>query len=92
MHSSDGTVYFNRAKTQNTNLWKASQRRRVKTHLQFNALQQARKRVLTSDLPSLAIQDLIAQIDADENAHQSPQQTIDITQPNLHNPEILTLD
>ena len=75
-----GTVLQSRAKTQNTKLWKESQRVGVQNNSAVsNALQQARKRVLTSDLPSLAIQDLIAQIDAlDDMAHQSPQQTIDM--------------
>ena len=75
-----GTMLQSREQTHNAKLWKESQRVGVQTNSTVSeALQQARKRVLTSDLPSLAIADLMVQIDTlDDNAHQSPQQTIDM--------------
>ena len=75
-----GTVLQSREQTHNAKMWKESQKVGVQGNSEVSeALQQARKRVLTSDLPSLAIKDLITQIDAlDDNAQQSPQQTIDM--------------
>ena len=75
-----GTVLQSREQTQNAKLWKESQKVGVHDGSAVSeALQHARKRVLTSNLPSLAIRDLIGQIDSlEDNAHQSPQQTIDM--------------
>ena len=75
-----GNILQSRQQTHNANLWKSSQRVGVQnTSAVDAALQSARKRVLTSDLPSLAVRDFIKQIDSlDENSPQSPQQTIDM--------------
>ena len=75
-----GTVLKSRQQTQYAGLWKNAQRVGVQDNTPTSqALQAARRRVLLSELPSLAIADLIKQIDAlEKNSAQSPQQTIDL--------------
>lgn len=75
-----GTVLKSRLQNQSDVLWKNTQRIGVQDNSPaIMALQAARRRVLLSDLPSLAIADLIKQIDAlEENGAHSPQQTVDL--------------
>ena len=75
-----GKTFQSRQQNQYAEMWKNAQRIGVQDdNPSSKALQAARKRVLSSNLPSLAIADLIKQIDAlEENSIHSPQQTIDL--------------
>ena len=75
-----GTVLKSREQNRYDTLWKNAQRVGVRDDTPARtALQAARQRVLLSNLPSLAILELITQIDAlEENSSHSPQQTIDL--------------
>ena len=75
-----GKTFQSRQQNQYAEMWKNAQRIGVQDdNPTSKALQAARKRVLSSDLPSLALADLIKQIDAlEENSIHSPQQTVDL--------------